>query len=241
MFAISGDVLRMVTKAVRQVSNEARLKMSDKGVIIQAVDPAVVELLVVKMPANSFSAYNSELNGEIGLDFGELEEILSAVTADIDVCFTRDKNTGQLLISYGTTEYTLPLLSLSEVRVLPRTQEMSFDVTVSLDMNQFTTAIKSVKNITSTGDDVTIMTAGKELSVLHSGRDKKVKTSLKYDDDMVEAVARFSIEYIDGVVASLRKCEDVVMSLSMSYPVRFDGNYEGVDLIWIVAPRLEES
>jgi proliferating cell nuclear antigen len=99
---------RLLKKAVRACNaflNETRVRISEEGIAIRAVDAGNICLTDIFLPKEDFEVFRAE-EGSIGLNVSRLNDVLKAVKDEF-VEVECDKN---LKLKAGRTSYSLALI-----------------------------------------------------------------------------------------------------------------------------------
>jgi len=82
---IKAKLLKDIVGAAAAVVDEAKLNITPTGFILNAVDPANVAMVSLKLSKDSFEEYETKEATVIGLDMSKLNDILGFGTDEISL------------------------------------------------------------------------------------------------------------------------------------------------------------
>lgn len=243
--------------------SEAILRFTEDGVEVTTADPAMVSMIHLEVPADSFEEYEVEVDeeeyehlmeeGEEGILVGiNLENLASVVSLfDEEITFTLDDNSN-LVLTEGSDRFELPILNLSTDDIPSMDELNNFRVEGELENSQFKTLRKKL----GIADDSTTMTLNSdgELVVEGGGDQISVETSFDledvevYEDDEGEeyeqASSMFALSYLEKaqkMFDDLDSCDSTRVKMGQDFPMRAEHESDRENLTFVLAPRIEEE
>lgn len=226
-----------------ELVTEVKARITRAGLNIIAIDPANVALINLKLPASAFSQFNLDKDEEIlGLNLLDLKAVLRRITAGSKLTIEKKDEMLHLSIQDNMKRsFALSLLNLEqEERTLP---QLEFGSKIEMDSSAFAEAISDA---TIVADAATFITnkAAENFVIDASGTLNKARTEFGGDEAKLaisDAKAKYSLEYLLKFVKASKIADKMQLQFSTNYPCRFDFRGENVELIFILAPRVEEN
>ena len=161
---IDVELLEESVEAIVGVVDEAVLSITRDGLEVNAVDPANVAMVCLKLPCSSFDNFEFESPEDplkIGIDFANLLRVLKSWKRKPVELELREKT---LFVRSGIFDYSISRLEPSSRRREPRDPEITFKAQVDIKAELFREAIQSIKLICD--DFVSIGVKDEELYML---------------------------------------------------------------------------
>lgn len=242
---------------------EAILRFTENGLEMTTADPAMVSMIHLEVPEDSFEEYevdteDEDLNhlveeGTEGILVGVNIENLSAVASMFDEEITFEVEGNQFILTEGSDRYELPILNLSTDDI-PNMDELDFKLGAELENSQFKTLRKKL----AVASDSTYMELDSEgvLEVEAEGSQISVETSFQlentevYEDEsdegeeVVSAESMFALEYLqkaERMFNSLETCDSTVLKMGDDFPLTMEHEDNRENLTFVLAPRIEEE
>jgi len=241
---------------------EAILRFTENGLQVTTADPAVVSMIHLEVPADSFENYEVEVDeeeyehlmeeGEEGILVGVDLENLATVVSLFDEEITFQIQESDLVMTEGSDRFELPILNLSTDDI-PSMEELdNFKVEGTLENTQFKT-LRTKLAIASDSTEMTLNSDG-ELMVEGGGDQINVETSFTLSDVEVfedeegeefdEAHSMFALDYLEKaqkMFDNLESCEDTRVKMGDDFPMRIEHESDRENLTFVLAPRIEEQ
>lgn len=223
---------------ISEVVTEVRIKLTEEGLSIVAVDPANVAMVIFKLPKTSFSQYEQGV-GVWGINLQDLKLILRRASSSSSLLFEQDEN--RLKISIFDKVKRVFHLSLIEIDSEEKEEpKLSFNSSIEILSDHF---IKGIEDCSIVADSCSFI-AGTGFFVLEaSGSLNAARTEFSGDEAKIEGIAKskYSLEYLTKFVKAGKISEKVIIHFSDDYPLRLDfpGNAMGIG--FILAPRVEND
>ena len=240
---ISASVVKECIDAITAVVDEGRLKISEEGLRLRAVDPANVAMVSFEMSSDAFEEFEFEHEGELeaGIDFIKLSSIIDMGVKELAE-FELDTEKHKLYTKLGSLAYTISLLDPSTIRKEPKVPELDLPVQVVIEADVFRRAIRAAERI---GDHILLGVDGDAFYMETESDTDKVRFELSKEQliDIIPGVVRsmYSLEYLSAMSKGLSKADHVTLSIGKDYPLRLD--FELADghahVSYLLAPRIE--
>ncbi len=229
---------------ISELVNEARLKVTQDGVEMVAMDPANVAMVIFKLLSSAFSEYQIEKNQEIGLNLGQLKQILKRVKPSdaLTLEVTEDNHLKVTMRADTVRTFSLPIIDLEERE--QRIPNLTFPVMVETTSGTLSDAMEDAgivaEAVTLAVEPERLLIAAEgDLSKAHVEVGASDATSIK-TDTKAQVKAKYSLEYLKKMIAGGKLADRVSVCFNQDYPLRLE--YKVVDkllLAFILAPRVE--
>ncbi len=229
----------LFAKSIELISElvlEARIKFSEFGMSITALDPANVAMVHFRIPKSAFSAYEAGQDA-LGVSLESLKKILKRCGTKSSLVLEKKENLLEIKIDDRVKrKFTLNLIEVEgEDRELPT---LEFSSIVEMSSQDF---IDSVEDCAVVSDACSfIIDDGKfiiEAKELNSAR-----SEFSSDEALIKAEnchARYSLEYLQKFTKGSKLFEKTILNFANDHPLRIDLKKEDLNLSFILAPRKE--
>jgi len=235
---IDVELLEESVEAIVGVVDEAVLSITRDGLEVNAVDPANVAMVCLKLPCSSFDNFEFESPEDplkIGIDFANLLRVLKSWKRKPVELELREKT---LFVRSGIFDYSISRLEPSSRRREPRVPEITFIINqANIKAELFREAIKSIKLVCE--DFVNIGVKDEELYMLAKGERGTLKAVLGQISHIGDVCSSHSIEYLSAMCEGMNT-ETINLSLRSDYPIRFvfDIAHGKGKVSYLLAPRI---
>lgn len=208
------------------------VRVLDDGLELMCIDPSHVAMASVRA---YLDVANAEDDDEIvNIEIGALNEALGkfAKTDLVDV-FIRD---GKVTIKAEKSKRTFRLNAPSETKP-PRIPELDLEVKVSVPLTEIRKAVKFGGDI---GDHYTIDSLGGVLAMTTEGDEG---CSATYEFGPCEDSVRVMIQsdYMSNVIKAMPTAEEITLEMTTDYPMRFRADNGTIEVMALIAPRIEND
>ncbi len=231
-------VLDTVISAINPIATEAIFEFSAEGLRVNVVDPANVAMCNVNVPAVLFSEYDCD-DSKVVFELNKMTEILKTASSDTEVSVELDTATTKLIVKVGGKRFKLGLIDPTAIKTPPRIPALNFSTAVKLTGSEFYDNLKAAAQIKE--DLITLQTVNNTFNILCGGSIDSFEG--QFDVSSIaggDASADFSLEYMQAVGKAVSKV-DITIELQNSYPTRLSTILDGVSVVYLLAPRLDES
>lgn len=228
---------------IADLVTEARFKFSEDLVELIAMDPANVAMVIFKMFSSSFASYELTQDEEIGINLGNLKQIMRRVgPSDILHLEIVDNKLNIQIDGKATRTFSIPILEMDERQ--QKVPDLKFPIKVTTATSVLNDAIEDVDIV---GESVAFLCDAEVLTIAAEGDLSRVKIDIKKDDvTLINAEnpdpvkAKYSIEYLKKMAAGSKLTDTVNILFSSDYPLKLE--FVAVDKVYlgfILAPRVE--
>jgi len=244
---IDNSILKACLEAITSVVDEGRLKITEEGLKLRAVDPANVAMISFVLQRDTFDDFRFSVESEgateieIGMDFMKVGNILGIGDRE-DVVLKVDEHAQKLYTRMGSLGCTLLLLAPSSLRKEPKVPELEFPAKVIIEAEEFRRIIRAVEKI---GESTVIGVDGEEFYMEAEGEMDKLRLGLG-NEQLIELTlgtvsSLYSLEYISSMSKGMCHTDYITLSMDKNYPLQMDFTLaEGkVKVSYLLAPRIE--
>ena len=232
----------LFTKAIELISElviEARIKISEFGLSIVAIDPANVSMVSLKVPKSAFKEFVSE-NEELGVNLEDLKKVLRRAKTNSSLILEKNENSLVIKIEDKIKrEFTLNLIEIeAEDKEFPA--HLEFAAHVEISSNDLSDSIEDC-NVVSDAcsfkiDEGKFIVEAKEMN--------STKSEFSTDEIKIEgenAHSRYSLEYLQKFMKAGKSFEITALNFAEDHPLRIDFKSNILSLSFLLAPRIETN
>lgn len=230
----------LLSKAVEIISelvSEVRIKFSEFGLSIVAIDPANVAMVGFRIPKTAFSKFEAG-DETIGINLDSLKQILKRCGSGSSLILEKKENLLNIEIQDRIKRnFTLSLIEIdSEEKQIPDLEYSSKVEVNSIDL------VSSIEDCSVVSDACSfIIKDGK--FILEAKGINSAYSEFSGDEAKIEAEnskARYSLEYLKKFMKGAKLCDKTIIEFASDHPLKIDFRGEHLELIFILAPRVEE-
>lgn len=230
---------------IADLVSEARFKFSEDMLEMIAMDPANVAMVIYKLFSSSFTEYDFKEDLEIGINLGNLKQVLRRVgnndSLEVDIS---DNKFNIKIVGNSTRTFSLPLLDIEERQ--QKIPELKFPIKVTTSTGMLADAIDDADIV---GESVAFLADSDKVTVAAEGDLSRVKVEIKKDENTEiksetenPVKAKYSIEYLKKMVQGSKISGRVSMYFNTDYPLKIEFlEVDKVYLGFILAPRVENE
>ena len=240
---MKASVLKSVTEIISPLVDEAKFKITPKGISINAVDPAHVGLVDVEVKDNSFEEYHAD-ELDLGVDVSKLSGVLKLAGSDDTVSLEYDEHKTMLVLTLGNLVRSMRLIDTSG---MPDTKMPKLDLPAKVVL--VAEEMKKVVRASEMVSDHIVLTADKDKVVFYAegGVDTVDLTLTK--DELVELQSAdkyrsmLSIDYLSSMIKPAKDDAQITLLLGNDTPLRieFDFADKKGHVTYVLAPRIESE
>jgi len=233
-------ILAKAIDIISELVTEVRIKVSEFGLSITAMDPANAAMVGFKLPKSAFSQFETS-NETFGVNLDNLKKVLRRAGAGSSIIIESKENLLEIQIQDRIKRnFTLSLIDVEaeEIDFEAKISRMEFTSKVTLASQDFIDAIE---------DSIVVADAcsyevkdGKfiiEAKGLNSAR-----AEFSGDEAKIEAEnckARYSLEYLQKFLKGAKLCEKTVLNFAEDHPLKLDYRAPNLEISFVLAPRVE--
>ncbi len=227
MLVLDANALKRFVKAILPMTDEARV-MCDGGMKVVANDPGNVAMVTATIGKDAFEKFEDfEL---FGLDVNKLNDIVSKMKGQVQL----DVGQGQteLTIRSGNLTYRMGLIEPTAVRKPPKVPKLKFVSSAVVDGKELSRFLKL-----KVGEYVTFYSNEEGLFAEMKGDvDKAVLTISR--ESYKEAKSTVNRELFEEMVKNAGSF--FTLSIGNDIPVKVEGDEDGVNVTYLLAPVIQE-
>ncbi|MBN1923893.1 MAG: DNA polymerase sliding clamp [Nanoarchaeota archaeon] len=249
MKIVMNDVtlLRDSLDAISGLINEATFEFSPKGMVLKAIDPAVVAMTVLQMLPTCFTQYEVPSNVKLTVNLDYFLEVLKRARQSDKVIIELQSETGSLKISMKGSmnrEFVVALLENPEKEQKIPVPE--FVGEIILDNNVLREAVKNCQMVS----DCALFTVTPNKFVISASGDlNNVKQELTKDSPALknltykeEQSSKYSLEYLEKIMRGDKVSEDTRIRFKTNYLMEIEyKTQDKLSLAFILAPRVDND
>jgi len=240
---IQAAYLKTVLSSLRALVDEARIRITEDGLTVRAVDSANVAMDDLELEAAAFESFEASL-GTLGLNLDRLADPVSLASKDDLVQLFHDPESGKLIVVVDGLRYSMACLDSRTIRTEPTLPEFDLPAAVTVGRDALQRGVKAADLV---ADHVRLrMEADSEALVIEAEGDTDAVT-LELDSDDIDVLAAgeastlFSLDYCKRLVRTIPAGTPVTLDLGEDFPLIL--SYELADgdgtISRMLAPRIE--
>ena len=228
-----------IVSIISELVTEVKIKVTNEGLSLNAVDPANVAMVHFNMPSDLFSEYKLEKPEILGINLDSLRAVLRRCKPGSSLTLQKSENILKLGIQDRIKrDFSLALLDIDvEEKELP---QWEFNSVIKLNSDSL---VEVLEDCSVVSDACTFIAEPSKFVVeafgLHSAR-------AEFSSDEIEihsasSTARFSLEYMNKFAKGAKISNRAQLSFSNNHPLRLDFPTGSVMLSFVLAPRIEQE
>ncbi|MBS3071232.1 hypothetical protein J4407_02955 [Candidatus Pacearchaeota archaeon] len=233
-------VLSKVVEILSEIVTEVRIRISEFGMSITAMDPANISMLNFKIPKSSFSQFEAG-NEVLGINLDNLKQILKRCSSGSSLILEKKENLLSIKIQDRIKRnFTLNLIEVEseEIDFDDKISRMNF--TASVEINSVD-LVSSIEDCSVVSDACSFMIdTGKfivEAKSLNSAMSEFSGDEAKIQGK--ECKSKYSLEYMQKFMKGAKLCEKTVLQFSEDHPLKIYFKNKDMELSFVLAPRVE--
>lgn len=229
-------IFSRVIEIISELVTEVRLKVSEFGMSITAMDPANVAMVNFRLPKTSFSQFET---GEevLGVDLDSLKRILKRCGPRSSLILGKNENVLEIEIQDRIKRnFSLTLIEIeTEDKKMPSLEYSSLVELNSIDL------VASVEDCAIVADACSFKIEGEKFIIeakgLNSARSEFSNEEAKIQAE--DCKSKYSVEYLQKFIKASKFSEKTTLEFANDHPLRMDIKTEHMQLSFILAPRVE--
>jgi len=232
---IFSDVISIISELV----SEVRMKSDKEGLSIVAIDPANVALMGFKVSADKFSQFEASEKEVLGVALDNLKAVLRRCKAGSTLMMYNEDNILHIKIfDKIQRDFSLALIDVeSEDKDIP---SLEFAAKVKMSTYDFNEVVEDCAVV---ADSCTFTVKDGKFIVEAKGLNS-ARSEFSGDEAKIEegnGRSKYSLEYLQKFTKACKLVESVGVNFADDYPLRLDFKSEVVDLLFVLAPRVEND
>lgn len=244
---VRADILTDALAPVNALVSECKVRTTEDGLDIRAVDPGNVAMIDMEIDSAAFASYEAD-GGLLGLNLERLTEIIGMADSEEFVHLVLDDETRKLNIEMGGLSFTMALIDPDSIREEPDIPDLDLPGRFVFEGSELDRAVTAADLVS---DHIEIGADDDALRFTAEGDTDDVEVTLGMDDLLSdrfngakESVASlFSLDYLDDMTGPIDKDAEVSMLLGDEFPVklRYSSHDGDVSVLNMLAPRIQSD
>lgn len=230
----------LFTKSIELISDlvlEVRVKISEFGLSIVAIDPGNISMVSLRIPKSAFKEFES---GEevLGVNLEQLKKILKRCGKTSSLTLQKNENNLEIKIQDKVNRiFNLNLIEVErEDKEFP--EHLEFSSRITMDSQDL---IDSIEDSLVVSDACSFIV--KEKNFIIEAKDTN-SARTEFSDGEVEIDAencysRYSLNYLQKFAKAGKSFPKTILKFAQDHPLRMDFTSEHLSLSFLLAPRVE--
>jgi proliferating cell nuclear antigen len=229
-------VLSKVIEVISELVTEVRIKLSEFGMSLTAIDPANVAMVKFKLPKSAFSQFETG-NEVLGINLDSLKRILRRCNSSTPLILEKRENFLNIqIIDKIRRNFGLNLIEVEGQEKEMPTLDYSARVEISsLDL------ISAVEDCIVVSDACSFVIKKGEFVIESKGLNS-ARSEFSGDEAKIEAEeckSKYSLEYLQKFMKGTKLCDKTLLHFANDHPLKIDIKTEHMELNFLLAPRVE--
>lgn len=236
-------VLKSAVDSIVSLVEEGQFEVREDGLHLKAMDPSQISMVSFTMPKDAFTEYNVAETVKIGIDIGQLSNILSRGKKGEKAELTTEE--GRLIVRFYAEKrrrtFKIPLIEIGDS--VQREPKIEFKSYAKVRADSLKETLKDAKLISS---HVRLGIDKERFRVDVRGENGDVKAEFEKGGNEVEDIttdkevrATFPLQYLEDMVKATNASSVVQINLETDRPLKLEYEIEGAKVVYFLAPRIE--
>jgi proliferating cell nuclear antigen len=222
---------------------EGQFEIKNDGLYFRAMDPSQISMISFSMPKDAFVEYSIPEEMKLGIDIGQLANVLSRGKKGESVELSVEE--GRLVIKFTGEKhkrtFKVPLIETGE-RV-QREPKIEFGNFAKVRADAIKETLKDAKLLSS---HVRLQLTPEQFVVDVRGDNGDLKAEFQKGSNEVSEIstkdgarATFPLQYLEDMVKATSSSSLVTVNLETDKPLKIEYDVEGAKVKYYLAPRIE--
>lgn len=235
-------VLAKVVDIISEIVTDVRIRVTEFGMSITAMDPANVSMLNFKIPKSSFSQFETG-NEVLGVNLDNLKQVLRRCGSGSSLIVEKKANMLSIQIQDRIRRnFTLNLIEIEseEINFDEKTSRMNFSAFVEINSVDL---MASVEDCAVVSDASTFAIRDGKF-VIEAKSVNSAMSEFSSDEAKIQATeckSKYSLEYMQKFMKGAKLCEKTILQFSDDHPLKMDFKNPDMELSFVLAPRVENE
>jgi proliferating cell nuclear antigen len=222
---------------ISELVMEVRIKISEFGLSIVAIDPANVSMVSLKVPKSAFSEF--ETGDEVlGVNLENLKKILKRCGKTSSLVLEKKENNLEInIVDKVKRTFKLNLIEVeTEEKEFPT--HLEFSSVVEIKSTDFIDAIEDSLIVS----DACSFIIENENFIIEAKETNSARSEFSSEIVKVNAEnchSRYSLEYLQKFIKAGKQFDKTILNFANDHPLRMDFKSEHLALSFLLAPRIE--
>ena len=234
-------LLSKTIEIISELVTEARIKISEFGLSISAIDPANVSMVGFRIPRSAFSQFESGTE-VLGVNLNNLKQILKRCGTGSSLIIEKNENMLSIQIQDKIKrKFTLNLIEIEseDVDFHEKVSRMEFSSRIEINSADL---IASIEDCAIVADACSLIRNEKGF-VIEAKSMNSAMSEFSGDEAKIEgenAKSKYSLEYLQKFMKGAKLCEKTILQFANDHPLKIEFKAQEMELDFILAPRVEE-
>jgi proliferating cell nuclear antigen len=255
---INPDDLLSALGTVTTLVDEAKLRISNQGLLTKAVDPANVAMVELFLDADGFDRLDVDSDGSLllGVNLDRLTSQVSDIADEpvgdkeqtLHLELNEESRKLRMWAEPGSLEFTMALIDPDSIRQEPDLPDMDLPAQTAVTTEYMIHTIKTASNY-SEHVSISMSKDPDAFTMRVSGDTADLDVSLDQNHPAIQSLettdvsSTFSLDYLDDMRKGIPKDAVLDIRAGENFPMKMsfntlDGN---ADVTYVVAPRIESN
>jgi proliferating cell nuclear antigen PCNA len=234
-------LLSKVVEIISELVTEVKINVNEFGLNISAIDPANVSMIGFRIPRSAFSEFETGTE-VLGINLDNLKHILKRCGSGSSLILEKKENLLNIQIQDKIKRnFTLSLIDIEgeDIDFHDKESRMEFSSKVEINSQDL---IASIEDCAVVADACSfVIQEGKfilEAKSLNSAMSEFSSDEAKIEGE--NSRAKYSLEYLQKFMKGGKLCEKTILHFAQDHPLKLEFKAQGMELDFILAPRVEE-
>jgi len=258
------EKFRALIQAVSALVYEGTLVANKEGLKLTSMDTTNVAMVLMDWKAKDFDSYElknaEELKFKIGFD--DVKKILARIKkADKLKLYVKDSFQISVEVSGEKKKYSLPLYDIDNDEKKDKTPNLTYNLAVNMSSEKFKEIIDDM-NFVGEGMSISVTKDTLSAKADESGKTKSASVVIDNNTNDVEIVineteeevkkrteakkefeevSRYSTSFLMKLSEGIKISDKVKVEYKKDYPIRLTFSSDNLELVSILAPRVEND
>jgi proliferating cell nuclear antigen len=234
---INSKKLKDIISTVNALIIEGPLQIGPNGLLLKAIDPSQIAMLNLKVPKEMFINYECDETKTIGLNFKNLNKILSTASLNENVTLTNNDNMLNILFEGEKRKRNYNIHLLETEGLISKELNIDFDVVLEMEANDLKTSLNESSFISSY---ITFEIENKKLLINSKSEVGSLNIEIINDIETINKVkASYSLDYITNICKNANK--NIKVYLKTDSPIKVEYNIDKAIVVYFLAPRKDDD
>lgn len=243
---VEASTLKDAIDSVGVLVDECKIRTSQSGIQIRAVDPANVGMVDLTLAAPAFESLNTE-EGVLGISWDRFESVVGLANNGDLVHLDYDYETRKLNVEINGLSYTLALIDPDSIRAEPDIPNLDLPAEVTVEGSHISRGVKAADMVS---DHIRLSADDAERTFRFSAEGDTDDVDLVLDSDDIVAFGAvapadslFSLDYMKDMNKAIPKTAEVTMEVGEEFPIKLHfGFSDGYGkTTYMLAPRIQSD
>jgi proliferating cell nuclear antigen len=230
------STLSRVIEVISELVTEVRIKISEFGMSITAIDPANVAMVKFRLPKSAFSQFEAE-NEVLGINLDSLKRILRRCGSGTSLIIEKKEN----FLNIQIQDRIRRNFGLNLIEIEGQEKEMpNLDYSARVEISS-PDLISAVEDGSVVSDACSFVIKNREFIIEAKGLNS-ARSEFSGDEARIEAEeckSKYSLEYLQKFMKGAKLCEKTILNFANDHPLKIDIKTEHMELNFLLAPRVE--